>query len=150
MGQDFQGGQFAQKLRDSFSKTEQPPKPIWRQIQERLLENTSEHASNGNSGGDLRYYVIPLSMVIITGFVAATGIDLGPVNNWAGIFSLLQTVIMPAALWSRMMELDGERSIGLYLHIAIGGSLWVLTLFFTGNHLDSITRNCALWYPHDS
>jgi len=108
--------------------------------QKMLLEK-----EESNRSGSVGMFAIQLLMVILTGFVAATGIDLGPVNNWAGIFSLAQTVVMPAALWYRMLQLDGKSSTLLFLHVGIGGALWLMTLFWTGNHLESISHHCSWW-----
>merc|ERR1740129_1017186 len=95
-----------------FCRTEIPPTSMARsyspggspqpEMQEQLLPGNGTSKSGGGA-----LVAIQLVMVILTGFVAGTGIDLGPVNNWAGILSLAQTVVMPACLWYRMLQLDG-------------------------------------------
>merc|ERR1712032_603402 len=55
---------------------------------------------------------LQLVIVAFTGVIAATGIDLGPINNYCGIMGLgWFTVVMPAIVYYRLLELDGQRSV---------------------------------------
>merc|ERR1719491_137597 len=116
------------------------------EAQEKLLDENKAATSSDS----LLFFAIQLAMVVLTGLFASTGIDLGPINNYAGIASFAQTIIMPGILWKRMLQLDGEWSWMLVIHVVLGAAPWLLTLALTGNHLDSISKHCSVWWPQDA
>lgn len=94
------------------------------------------------------FAAVQLCIVVLTGLVAATGIDLGPITNFAGLLGLgWFTVGMPALVYNRSLELDGKSKTGLWIHLAIGAVCFVLAVAWTGNHVESLERHCFVRWP---
>mmetsp|Transcript_111795 Transcript_111795/g.311064 ORF Transcript_111795/g.311064 Transcript_111795/m.311064 type:complete len:417 (-) Transcript_111795:137-1387(-) len=110
---------------------------------ERLLAN-----SNEKSGKSAKQIFVLICVIVASGLVAATGVDLGPLNNASGILFLgWCTVAMPGLAYNYLLRLDGKSKVFLWLHLVVGAVLTVMTLAYQGNHLESIENHCTMWWP---
>lgn len=93
-------------------------------------------------------------VIVATGLVAGTGIDLGPVNNAAGILGLgWCTTAMPGIVYFRLLQLDRQSNkvkwALLFVHFSFGAVLTALSLAFPGNHIESLEQHCSTWWSGD-
>jgi amino acid permease len=89
-----------------------------------------------------------VAIIAFTGLVAATGINLGPINDFTGILGLgWFTVAMPGLVYRQYLQLKGASSGLLQVHLAVGCPLALLAVVWTGNHVESVEANCAWWWP---
>lgn len=108
---------------------------------EQLLQSGNKEQSVG-----VGMTIVKVCLITAAGLIAATGVDLGPVNNVSGIFFLSWcTVILPGLSYHQLCQLDGKSKLLVWVHLSVGAVLTVLAVLFRGNHLQSVEKHCAVW-----
>lgn len=116
--------------------------------QEQLLTENGQGSPSALKNGDGAILMfLRIGVIVASGLVAGTGVDLGPINNVSGILSLgWFTVAMPGLAYYHLLQLDGESSVLLWIHLSVGAILTVLACFYTGNQVESLDKHCILWW----
>lgn len=118
-------------------------------LQEKLME-VEDGAATADAPQECSpiLFCLQLGTVALTGLIASTGVDLGPVNDYAGIIGLAWfTVAMPGILQLRTCSLGGKGKTLVWLHFIIGSALTVATLIWRGNYYESLEQHCVVWRP---
>merc|ERR1719440_1355368 len=92
----------------------------------------------------LLFFGLCLADDVLAGCAAASGVDLGTVNDYNGIIWLFWfTVLVPAAVyWSLLRRPDDKRDFWLLLHLLFGLATTFACLVWKGNYIVSISEHC--------
>lgn len=115
-----------------------------------LIRGSLGDSQEQDRGSHGLLFCLQLGTVAITGLIAATGVDLGPVNDYAGIVGLAWfTVALPGILHlgGTCSVVHGRSSVLVYLHLVFGSVLTLATLLWRGNYYESLERHCMVWRP---
>lgn len=96
---------------------------------------------------DASFFAVCAVVVVLAGCAAASGVELGTVNDYNGIiWTGWFTVLVPAGVyWSLLRRPDAKRDFWLLVHLLFGGATTVACILCKGNYLLSISEHCYVW-----
>jgi amino acid permease len=114
-------------------------------LEEPLLDGSGEGPEDVSSSS--AFFCGCAVVDVLAGLAAATGFDLGRVNDVNGILTLVWFVVfVPAYIWwHRLRKSSFFNHLLFGLHIIIGTGAAICCMLWKGNNLSSVMRHCALW-----
>jgi amino acid permease len=94
------------------------------------------------------FFAVCVLFVVLAGCSAASGVDLGTVNDYNGIiWTGWFTMLVPAAVyWSLLRrEKDAKRDGFCFIHLLFGGATTIGCIVWKGNYLESLNDHCFMW-----
>jgi amino acid permease len=93
------------------------------------------------------FFAVCLVVDVLAGCAAASGVDLGTVNDYNGvIWTGWFTLLVPAGVyWSLLRRPDANRDFWFVVHLFCGGLTTIACIVWKGNYLVSISENCFMW-----
>jgi hypothetical protein len=94
------------------------------------------------------FFAICLLVDVFAGVAAASGVDLGTLNDyngiiWTGWFTMLVPAIVYWSLLRR--EKDAMKDFGVLVHLLFGGVTTLACITWKGNYVASISEYCFVW-----
>merc|ERR1719174_3601523 len=96
--------------------------PVTAPLRQRMQKKDSLLGEASESHVDALFFAICLVVDVLAGCAAASGVDLGTVNDYNGIiWTGWFTMCVPAAVyWSLLRRSDSKRDFWLLLHLLFG------------------------------
>jgi hypothetical protein len=93
------------------------------------------------------FFAVCVLFDVLAGCAAASGVDLGTVNDYNGIiWTGWFTMFVPAAVyWSLLRRADAKRDTWLLLHVLFGAATTFACIVWKGNYLASLNEHCFVW-----
>jgi amino acid permease len=92
------------------------------------------------------FFAVCVMFDVLAGCAAASGVDLGTVNDYNGIiWTGWFTMFVPSAVYWSLLRRDAKRDFGLLLHVLFGVATTFACIVWKGNYLGSLNEHCFVW-----